>query len=826
MKLKTVYVRFYKSFNYDYLRKHHPEAKAFPWETIDGAWYPYVRVPIDTHITTIVGANESGKTHLLSAIEKGITGRDICREDFCRYSHYFTVEAGRSRPDFGLEWTALTPDDWTKLCAVFEIPAQPAPQSVFVFRAGDGTVTLYLPPSATNPDFPAFSLEPSPEHESAEGTTPAPPAPQIDTLGSCFPRVFRIDPQIALPPQVPLAYLKDPDGAPLSQIAYRRDRAKLVDWAIRTRIPDDWARETEIPKAATAIAGTFNQLRAIATTSNKSDEGNDAASLKLAADLLFKVARIDRSAVIELSNALLAGNKDGYANGIVQKINDNLSKYLNFPNWWVQDKAFALTVSPRDHDLVFTIRDRTGTQYSFHERSHGLRFFLSYYIQYLAHTSSGDSEILLMDEPDAFLSAEAQQDLLKVFSAFAFPTTGRAPVQVVYVTHSPFLIDRNHAARLRVLHKGNEDEGTRVVRDASRNHYEPLRSSLGVYVAETTFIGHCNVLVEGTSDQVLLAAAISHIRRQDLHAVNSLDLNHVTIVPCGSASHVPYLVYLATGRDLDKPALIVLLDSDPEGDKAKQELLKEGGARKRPLMPAQFLMQVRDLVTKAGIDSELGFQPVDLAGILPLDLTVHAARRYLLSYASIPTEELTTPPHDELIARLKSDGRVIEILERWYSDALKTELHIDKIGFARSVSELLSNSSANSPDVSINLLTTYTDRMRRIIAVLAKLQRQAEQDLRNARVGATVNRLMRAFIADHETVARRDQAIALCDDIENVLSDDLESDRIRIELSRVRSDFVLREDIQEVVPNYVQFKMRLDRLRYAGVLESPAKLVT
>src|SRR5690606_9073236 len=90
--------------------------------------------------------------------------------------------------------------------------------------------------------------------------------------------------------------------------------------------------------------------------------------------------------------------------------------------WWVQDREFRLLVSPRDYDLAFTIRDRTEKEYAFGERSSGLRYFLSYYIQYLAHDPKGDGrEILLMDEPDAYLSNQGQQDLLKIFDAFAVP---------------------------------------------------------------------------------------------------------------------------------------------------------------------------------------------------------------------------------------------------------------------------------------------------------------------------------------------------------------------------------------------------------------------
>src|SRR5260221_7146870 len=151
-----------------------------------------------------------------------------------------------------------------------------------------------------------------------------------------------------------------------------------------------------------------------------------------------------------------------------------------------------------------------------------------------------------MDEPDAYLSSQAQQDLLKVFDAFAHPeTTATRPIQVAYVTHSPFLIDRNHADRIRVLEKGSGEEGTRIVRNSSRNHYEPIRSALGAFVAETTFIGNCNLMVEGASDQVLLAGTATFLKSRGATNFHTLDLNRLTIVPAGSASHVPYLVYLA-----------------------------------------------------------------------------------------------------------------------------------------------------------------------------------------------------------------------------------------------------------------------------------------
>lgn len=113
MRLDTIFIRFYKSFNVDHARqylatdnqstkpnKSKKDIQKYPWEMIktDGSdlWFPFIRVSIEPQITAVVGANESGKSHLLTAIEKAITGRDyknhkISASDFCRYSDRFLM---------------------------------------------------------------------------------------------------------------------------------------------------------------------------------------------------------------------------------------------------------------------------------------------------------------------------------------------------------------------------------------------------------------------------------------------------------------------------------------------------------------------------------------------------------------------------------------------------------------------------------------------------------------------------------------------------------------------------------------------------------------
>ncbi len=73
MILRTAYVRFFRTFNYDYLRKRHPEANPHPWDLMnDDTFYPYVTLDVDPEFTAVVGANESGKSQLLLAVESAL----------------------------------------------------------------------------------------------------------------------------------------------------------------------------------------------------------------------------------------------------------------------------------------------------------------------------------------------------------------------------------------------------------------------------------------------------------------------------------------------------------------------------------------------------------------------------------------------------------------------------------------------------------------------------------------------------------------------------------------------------------------------------------
>ncbi len=798
MLLKVLYVRFYKSFNYDYLRRHHPSAKPLPWEIVDDKWFPFVRVPIEPRITTIVGANESGKSHLLRAIEKGIDGKNINREDICRYSRYYTVQRNRLKwPEFGFEWADLTDDEVKRVHQALGISINSSRREFLLFRINRNDLCVYLKNGS--------------EYERHEVTS-------VDELLKIVPKIFRINAEVGLPDSVPLKDLMS-DGAGASSPS-----ALLhIDRAQRINLLSFFVDNAEHFKTKAALSGlsqgsleTLGKLLAEPMSAGDEIAERRSAEVRLARDLLYKVAGIDPDAVVELYRAIRDG-KEGHANGIVHGINESLRVGLNFPKCWAQDRSFRLLVSCREHDLVFTIRDRTNNDYSFGERSNGLRFFLSYYVQCLANTPpKGKSDIFLMDEPDAYLSSQGQQDLLRVFDDFVSARRDGWHRQMIYVTHSPFLIDKNHSERIRVLEKGADEEGTRVVKNASRNHYEPLRSALGAYAGEGVFIGNCNLVVEGAADQVLLAGAATFLQSRGATDFETIDLNRVTIVPAGSASHVPYVVYLARGRDYEQPAVVVMLDNDEQGDRAKERLVSKPPGGKR-LLPEKFVVQVRELAGDGTAFPDLPAKIVEFEDLLPVPLCVLAAKKYLNEYCRATPADVDKMSESAVTEGREAHDSIFSTLDR-IAHSINPEFHIDKIGFARAVNdETRRLASHNSDDETVK---AYDERMRYVFRRIATLVRTAARELTDERVTRRIDRIRKSFLMDFPESPRKEEAEAMLQDVEQCLDDSIESDQVAYAIRRIRRDFALDQDMTALVPDYERFKSDLDRIRYVAVLES------
>ncbi len=180
-------------------------------------------------------------------------------------------------------------------------------------------------------------------------------------------------------------------------------------------------------------------------------------------------------------------------------------------------------VPPLDQGPLLQVRvrnDRHRVSIPFDERSRGFVWFFSFlaYFSQLeeeAQRNGGRELILLLDEPGLSLHATAQDDLLALIE------DRLAHHQVIYTTHSPFLVDLQRLRRTRTV-TDVDDAGTRVSADLSTADPEtafPLQAALGFELAGSLFVEPHTVLVEGPSDLIyldLLDAALAHAGRTTL----------------------------------------------------------------------------------------------------------------------------------------------------------------------------------------------------------------------------------------------------------------------------------------------------------------------
>ncbi|MCL2541319.1 MAG: AAA family ATPase [Nocardioidaceae bacterium] len=217
--------------------------------------------------------------------------------------------------------------------------------------------------------------------------------------------------------------------------------------------------------------------------------------------------------------------------------------------------------APHQQTIVHTFLDirvedsRHAFTNNFAQRSSGFRWFFSFLAAFTEFETRKEPVVVLLDEPGLTLHARAQGDLLRFINERLATS-----VQVVYTTHSPFLVETDKIDRVRIVEDGGPKTGATVTQEAlevGESSVFPLQAALGYDIAQHLFIGKDNLLVEGPSDFVfldLLSRALADRERTPLDP-------RWRIMPTGGAANIPAFVSLM-GQNLD---VTVLVDSGTEG---------------------------------------------------------------------------------------------------------------------------------------------------------------------------------------------------------------------------------------------------------------------
>ncbi len=230
--------------------------------------------------------------------------------------------------------------------------------------------------------------------------------------------------------------------------------------------------------------------------------------------------------------------------------------------WKDRQITVELHLDERHFDVLVSDVD-TQALVPFDERSRGFRWYFSFFVTFAADTQGGDkaNAILLLDEPGLFLHATAQGSLLAFFDTLKN--------QIIYTTHSPFMVDPARIASVRTVNL-TEGEGTTVSAEPTgdANTLFPLQAALGYDLTQTLFVGSKTVVVEGVTDYWYLATVSDLLLEKGRKGLT----REVVLTPAGGAPKVPYMVALLTAQNLK---VAVLLDSEPKAEATAKELVRE-----------------------------------------------------------------------------------------------------------------------------------------------------------------------------------------------------------------------------------------------------------
>jgi len=232
-----------------------------------------------------------------------------------------------------------------------------------------------------------------------------------------------------------------------------------------------------------------------------------------------------------------------------------------FRAWWKQGEYRFKFQADGNHFRIWVSDDKRPEEIELENRSTGLQWFLSFYLIFLVESADSHAgAILLLDEPGMTLHPIAQRDLSNFFTNLSETN------QLIYTTHSPFLVDPDHLDRVKAVYVG--DEGTTQIssnlRAGEKNPAQtrsiyPVHAALGLSVSDTLLQGCQPIIVEGPSDQHYLSAIKNYLIGKGLITPK----REMVFVPSGGVKGVSPIVALLAGAGGALP--YVLLDSDASG---------------------------------------------------------------------------------------------------------------------------------------------------------------------------------------------------------------------------------------------------------------------
>ena len=266
----------------------------------------------------------------------------------------------------------------------------------------------------------------------------------------------------------------------------------------------------------------------------------------------------------------VSGRTDGSTSNLQDKIQRAIDAKINTPfeSFYTVEKV-TLKARFTTSILSFTVSTDSGSTMTLGERSDGLRWYLNLFIDVMANNLPSRQVVYLFDEPGISLHVNAQKELLKLFADLA--SKGN---QIVYTTHSPYMLDTTNNGIERIRATVKDESGiTKIYRtayhpdiapDAQEDTLTPIVRALGMSISDTFGPAYekFNVVTEGISDCVYLLCIGKKL---------GIDLSKYAFIPVVGASNLINVCTILHGWGCN---YLALFDYDSEGVTKGGEIFK------------------------------------------------------------------------------------------------------------------------------------------------------------------------------------------------------------------------------------------------------------
>lgn len=224
-----------------------------------------------------------------------------------------------------------------------------------------------------------------------------------------------------------------------------------------------------------------------------------------------------------------------------------------------QDDDLELVIKADGQLLTVLVRDELGVEIELDQRSEGFQWCTSFWIVFAAEAEDDlENAVLLLDEPGVSLHGLKQTAFRDTMSRLA------ADNQLLFTTHSPFMVGPEELSLARVVEMPDRRSGTKVHDEPAAKQGAallPLQEALGYDLAHSMFTATRNLVLEGITDYWYLDALDTLARQSDGPHLHDRITKHFA----GGAGKVAYYATILHASGL---RVVALLDSDSQGDSA------------------------------------------------------------------------------------------------------------------------------------------------------------------------------------------------------------------------------------------------------------------